>query len=58
MKKDFDAIKLIGFAGMLLGGIATLIANYASEQQMKQAVKEEVEAQLALAERNEEETNN
>ena len=55
MDKKLDTIKLIGFAGMLLGGIATLIANYASEQQMKQTVKEEVA--LALAERNEEENN-
>lgn len=52
MKKNLDTIKLIGFAGMLLGGVATLIANWASEQQMKETVKEEVA--LALAERNEE----
>ena len=46
-------VKLIGFAAMLLGGLATLAISWSQEQTMKQTVREEVDK--ALAERNEEE---
>lgn len=50
--RKFDAVKLVGLGGMLLGGLATLISSYAQEQQMKQLISEEVDK--ALAEKNEE----
>lgn len=48
-------VRLVGFAGLLLGGLATLIGNWSQEQQMKETVREEVDKALALKEGNEEE---
>lgn len=50
--KKFDAIKLIGIAGMALGGLATLITNYAQQQTIEQTIEEKVNE--ALAKRDEE----
>lgn len=50
--KKFDAVRLIGLGGMLLGGLAALITSYSQEQQMKQLISDEVDK--ALAEREEE----
>ena len=52
--KKLDTVKLIGFAGMILGFVATQIGNWASEKQMEQTIDEKVRE--ALAEANEEES--
>lgn len=52
--KKFDAVKLIGLAGLALGGLATLIGNWAQERQMEQLIDEKVNE--ALANREEEES--
>lgn len=54
MKNKIDMVKLIGFAGMLLGGAATLISSWAQEKQMEQTIEEKVDE--ALAKRNAEES--
>lgn len=54
MDKKFDAVKLIGIAGMLLGGVATLISSWSQEKQMEQTIEEKVNE--ALAKRNAEES--
>lgn len=53
-KPEINLARIIGFAGLLLGGAATLIGRWSDEQQMKQTVAEEVEK--ALAQREEEES--
>lgn len=46
-------IKIIGFAGMLLGGAATLIANWSQEKQMDLLIEEKVKEALAQGEESE-----
>lgn len=53
MNKRIDAIKIIGLAGMALGGLAALIGNWATEQQMRKTIEEEV--QRRISEQNKEE---
>lgn len=48
-----NLIKIVGFAGMLLGGVATLIANWSQEKQMQEMVKEEVQKALTEGEESE-----
>lgn len=52
MDKKFDMAKLIGFAGMLLGGAATLISSWSQEKQIERTIEEKVNE--ALAKRDEE----
>lgn len=52
--KKFDAVKLVGLVGLALGGVATLIGNWAQEKQMEEMIDEKVNE--ALAERNGEES--
>lgn len=52
--KKFNAVKLIGLVGLALGGVATLIGNWAQEKQMEEMIDEKVNE--ALAERNGEES--
>lgn len=54
--KKFDAIKLIGLAGMALGALATMVSNYAQEKQMEQIIDEKVNEALAAREEDEEES--
>ena len=51
MKNKIDMVKIIGLAGMALGGLATLIGHWAQEQAMEKTIEEKVNK--ALAERNE-----
>ena len=52
--KKFNAVKLVGLVGLALGGVATLIGNWAQEKQMEEKKKKKVNE--ALAERNREES--
>lgn len=54
--KKLDTVKLIGFAGMILGFVATQIGNWASEKTMEQTIDEKVREAILLAEANEEES--
>ena len=54
--KKFDIAKLIGLAGMALGGVATMITSYAQEREMKRTIREEVDKALAERENNKEES--
>lgn len=47
---DKKWIKIIGFGGMLLGGVATLIANWSQEKQMDAMIEEKVREALASGE--------
>lgn len=47
MKNKFDTIKLIGLFGMALGGLAALIGNWATEQQMRKTIEEEVQRRIS-----------
>lgn len=49
-------LKLIGVLGMLLGAAATMVSNYAQEQEMKRTVEEKVNEALAKRENETEET--
>ena len=42
MKKS-DVTKIIGLAGMLLGGVATLISGYAQSKQMEEEVSRQID---------------
>lgn len=53
MNKRIDAIKIIGLAGMALGGLASLIGSWAQEKTMERTIEEKV--QKAIAEQNKEE---
>lgn len=53
MNKKIDTIKIIGLAGMALGGLAALIGNWAQEKTMEKTVEEEV--RKAISEQNKEE---
>lgn len=55
MKNKLDMIKLISLAGMLLGGVATLITSWSQQQEMERTVEEKVNEALA-ARNNEEES--
>lgn len=48
-------LRLIGVAGMVLGAVATMISNYAQEQEMKRTVEEKVNEALAKRENETEE---
>lgn len=52
--KKFNAVKLIGLVGLALGGVATLIGNWAQEKQTEEMIDKKVNE--ALAERNGEES--
>ena len=52
--KKIDAVKIIGLAGMALGGLATLIGNWAQQRTMEQTIEEKIEEALATREENEE----
>ena len=52
--KKVGLVKIIGFAGMALGALATLVSNYANEKQMEETIEEKVNE--ALAKREEEES--
>lgn len=54
MNKKLSAVKLIGFVGVGLGMLATLVSNYAQEKQMEETIEEKVNE--ALAKRDEEES--
>lgn len=56
--KKFDTIKLVGMVGMALGGLATLIGNWAQEKAMEQTIEEKVNEALALREKETEEGSN
>lgn len=47
MKNKFDTIKLIGLFGMALGGLAALIGNWATEQQIQKMIEEEVQSRIS-----------
>ena len=47
-------VKLIGLAGMALGGLATLITGYAQQQTIERTIEEKVNEALALKESGEE----
>ena len=48
-------LRLIGVTGMVLGAVATMISNYAQEQEMKRTVEEKVNEALAKRENETEE---
>lgn len=52
--KKLNVVKLIGFVGIGLGTLATVISNYAQEKQMEETIEEKVNE--ALAKRDEEES--
>lgn len=54
--KKLDTVKLVGFAGMILGFVATQIGNWAQEKTMEQTIEEKVNEALTLREKNEEES--
>lgn len=56
MNKKLDVIKLIGLAGMALGGLATMITGYAQERTMERTIEEKVNEALAMRENDEEES--
>lgn len=47
MKKKIDMIGIVGFAGLILGGLATLASNWSTERYIDQAVDEKVKEALA-----------
>lgn len=51
-----DMVKIIGFAGMILGGVATLISSWSQEKQMEKTIEEKVNEALAAKEENTEES--
>lgn len=55
MKKT-DMVKIVGFAGMILGGLATLITGWSQQQAMEQTIEEKVNEALAKREESEEES--
>lgn len=54
MNKKFDAVRLVGIVGMLLGGAATLVSSWAQEKQMEKTIEEKVDEALAKRENTEE----
>lgn len=52
--KKFDAVRLIGLAGMALAGLATLVTSYAQNKQMEETIEEKVNEALAKRESEEE----
>lgn len=52
--KKIGAIQIIGLIGLAIGGISTLITNYAQTEEMKETVREEVEKALAERDKDEE----
>lgn len=46
MKKKIDTVTMIGFAGMILGGIANMIGNWSQQQNMEKMIAEKVEEAL------------
>lgn len=54
MNKKLGLVKLIGFIGVGLGMLSTLVSNYAQEKQMEETIEEKVNE--ALAKREEEES--
>lgn len=54
--KKLDTVRIISLAGLVLGGLASLIANYASEKMMEQTIDEKVKEALANRENEEEES--
>lgn len=47
-------VRLVGIAGMLLGGVATLVSSWAQEKQMEKTIEEKVDEALAKRENTEE----
>lgn len=56
MPKKIGAIQIIGLIGLAIGGISTLITNYAQTEEMKETVREEVQKALAERENDKEES--
>lgn len=54
MKNKFDVIKIVGLAGMALGAVATLIRDWAQQQEMERTIEEKVNEALALRSQEEE----
>lgn len=52
--KKLDLMRGLGFAGLLLGGVATLLTSWVEEQKMKETVREEVNKALTERENEEE----
>ena len=47
MNNKIDIVRIIGVAGMILGGAASLLSGWANEKKMEQAVDKKVQAALA-----------
>lgn len=45
--KKIDGFKVIGIVALVLGGVSTLLSEFSHEQEMKEAVREEVASQLS-----------
>lgn len=54
MKNRIDTIKLVGLLGMALGGLATLIGNWAQEKAIEQTIEEKVQEALSSNNQDEE----
>lgn len=54
--KRFDTTKLIGFAGIFLGMLATAVSSHAQSKQMERTIEEKVNEALANREENIEES--
>lgn len=52
MKKT-DVVRIIGFAGTILGVAATLITNWSQQQTMEQTIEEKVNEAIAKREESE-----
>lgn len=49
-----NLFKLIGFLGMALGGVGTLVSSWASDKELERLVDEKVQERLAAKEEEEE----
>lgn len=45
--KKIDMLKMLGFGGMILGGIASMITKHVESKQMEQLINEKVEKAIA-----------
>ena len=52
--KKIDMVKMLGLAGMVLGGLASMITEHARSKQMEQTIEEKVNEALAKRENGEE----
>lgn len=45
--KKINTVKMIGFVGMLVGGLASMITSYVQSKQMEELIDEKVNKALA-----------